>query len=167
MSFHLAKIADALRSATLVSSAVVLGMALLSAEPAFANHGDGEGAHGNQAKEPKNNGKGSNNSNGNGRNSSNDDDSSELKSNSSRREDEPADEESPSASTSDEPLVFLTSFWSGGSLRAKMRLAQKELARLFALSDEEIATEFPDGGFEDALMKAAAIASKAERAYRR
>ncbi|MGR3344727.1 MAG: hypothetical protein ACU0DI_16185 [Paracoccaceae bacterium] len=144
-----------------------MGMTLLTAEPAFANHGDGEDAHGNQANEPKNNGKGSNNSNGKGRNSGTDDDSSELKPNSSRRQDEPTDEESPSASTGDEPLVFFTSFGSGSSLRAKMRRAQKELARLFALNDQEIATEFPDGGYEDALMQAAALARKAERVYRK
>ena len=167
MSFQLAKIADALKSATLVSSAAILGITLLSGEPAFANHGDGEGGHGNQATEPKDNGKGSNNSNGKVRDSGGDDDSSELKPNSSRQQDEPADQESPSAGTGDEPLVFITSLRSGGSLRAKMRLTQKELARLFALSDEEIAIEFPDGGYEDALMQAADLARKAERAYRK
>jgi len=167
MSFHLAKIADALKSATLVASAAILGMTVLSVDPAFANHGDGGGAHGNQATEPNNNGNGSNNSNGKGRNSGTDDDSSKLKPNSSRQSAKPVDEESPSASTSDEPLVFITSIRSGSSLRAKMRRAQRELARLFALRDEEIAIEFPDGGYEDALMQAAAIARKAERAYRR
>jgi len=167
MSFRLAKFADALKSVALLSSAAILGMTLLSADPAFANHGNGEGAHSNQAIEPNNNGKGSSNSNGNGRNSGTVDDSSVLKPNSSRQVAEPADEERPSASTSDEPLVFITSIRSGGSLRAKMRRAQKELARLFALGDPEIAIEFPDGGYEDALMQAAAIARKAERAYRR
>ena len=177
MSFHLAKIADALKSATLVASAAILGVTVLSAGPAFANHGNGEGPHGNLAAGSSNNGNGPTKSNDNGRksgtpdagtpDSGTPDDSSVLKPSSASQPDEPVAEESPSAGTSDKPLVFITSVRSGSSLRAKMRRAQKELARLFALSDEDIVIEFPDGGYEDALMQAAALARRTERAYRR
>ena len=44
---------------------------------------------------------------------------------------------------------------------------QKELARLFVLSQTEIAVEFPDGGFDIALVRAAKRARRAEKAYRR
>ncbi len=167
MIFRPASLPDALKAAMILSSVAILGMTLMTAAPAFANHrGKGAPPHG-QSDQSENPGQGSEKSNGNGGGSGTDNDTSELKPHKPSLVDERVADDSPTASTSDEPLVFFTSVRSDSNLRAKMRSAQKELARLFALSEEEITIEFPDGGYDDALMQAAARARKAERAYRR
>jgi len=51
--------------------------------------------------------------------------------------------------------------------KAKMLRAQKELARLFNLSPAEVQAQFPDGGFDEALVQAANQAKRAERRYKR
>jgi len=52
-------------------------------------------------------------------------------------------------------------------IEAKFNRTKKELSRLFVLSDTEIAVEFPRGGFDEALVRAANRARRAEKAYQR
>ena len=176
MKSHAARLKNALKTAAMVSPAAVLAVMLMSAAPAYAAHGgDGDedayraGQSGNSGKggNSGNSGKGSDNSGGNGGGSKPSTDASELKQNKSQPKDEPVDDNSSTADDGDETMVFITSTKSGGQSRAKLRRAQKELARLFGLSDAQITVEFPNGGFDVALVRAAALARKAERAYRR
>ncbi len=65
-----------------------------------------------------------------------------------------------------------TSFSLGSTPRlsqfeSTMRRTQTELSRLFVLSDAEIAVEFPEGGFDEALVRAANRARRAERSVAR
>jgi len=52
-------------------------------------------------------------------------------------------------------------------IEAKFKRTKKELSRLFLLSDPEIAVQFPEGGFDEALVRAATRARRAEKAYKR
>ncbi|MEE9387773.1 MAG: hypothetical protein V3U96_04120 [Paracoccaceae bacterium] len=54
-----------------------------------------------------------------------------------------------------------------GQFESSFNRTQEELSRLFVMSDAEIAAEFPNGGFDEALVRAANRARRAERAYLR
>lgn len=169
MKSHAARLKDALNAAAMISPAAVLVVALMSAAPAYAAQGsDGQGSIVDPTTgQSGNSGKGSDNSGGNGGGSKASTDASKLKQNKTQPADEPAGDTSSTAGSDEKSMVFITSTKSSGGSRASLRRAQKELARLFALSDVQISAEFPSGGFDAALMNAAATARKAERAYRR
>jgi len=52
-------------------------------------------------------------------------------------------------------------------IESKFKRTKKELSRLFMLSDTEIEVQFPEGGFDEALVRAASRARRAEKAYER
>jgi hypothetical protein len=167
MNFHAASLKNFFKAAAVLWPAAVLAVTLMTGAPAYAAQGGDENEEEAPTQESENSGEGSNNSGGKGGGSKKNTDAAELKQNKSETPAEPADDNSSTADADDEPMVFITTTRSGGQSRAKMRRTQKELARLFAMSDAQIKVEFPHGGFDAALVQAATRARRAERAYRR
>ena len=72
-----------------------------------------------------------------------------------------------SGSGSSGTSISMGSTPSLSQFESTFKRTQKELSRLFVLSDAEIAQEFPEGGFDEALVRAANRARRAERAFDR
>ena len=163
--------------------AAIIALALIYADPAHSQ-GDAHGSDGNSSEnsngsEPGENDAGGDHSTEGGDapadagdhnppeddNDAASDGEEELKSPPHTNSD--GDSDNYGSAGNDSGSFFLAS--SSGNDRAKRRYesTRKELARLFVLDNTQIATEFPNGGFDQALVQAANRARRAERSFSR
>ncbi|MEE9426609.1 MAG: hypothetical protein V3V25_00555 [Paracoccaceae bacterium] len=92
----------------------------------------------------------------------------DIELNSPPEHDDDDDDDRSGASSSDNGTsIFLRSKPRLNSIEARFKTTKKELSRLFLLSNAAIAVEFPNGGYDRALVQAANRARRAERAYKR
>ncbi len=158
---------------------LILALALIIAGPAFSNS-DRNGTNTNNSNNAnRNNANNGNNNNGNVVTDSGDG-TDEPSDNTSSNTTAPPDVEltSPpkvskdndrdsSSSQDDRGSFYIRSASTKSQSLVRFESSRKELARLFVLTAGQIAAEFPDGGFDQALVHAANRARRAEKVHRR